>query len=307
MEYAPIRYIPRILLVDDSRATLMLLSTILKPYGEILVSMDGLTALHVARERQPDLIVLDIEMPGLCGFDTCKMLKQDPLTRDITVIFITKYHNPQEEIEALRSGAVDFITKPFNATVVKTRVGIQLSLKKQADLLRQQVNLDGLTEVYNRRALNVDLDNEIRRHARTNQPLGLALLDVEHFKLYNDFYGHLEGDSCLKRLARVLQSTTRRASERVYRYGGEEFAIILPNTNEGEIRQYGEFLCQKIRQQQWAHNMSPDTGNIVTVSIGVVSITPSNETGDELLDRVDQALYHAKKSGRNQIKYWLDT
>ncbi|MGL4979925.1 MAG: GGDEF domain-containing response regulator, partial [Plesiomonas sp.] len=255
----------------------------------------------------PDLIVLDIEMPGICGFDTCKMLKQDPLTRDITVIFITKYKNPAEEIEALKSGAVDFITKPFNATVVKTRVNIQLTLKRQADMLRQQVNLDGLTEVYNRRALNSDLDNEIRRHARTNQPLGLALLDVDHFKLYNDFYGHLEGDQCLKRLANTLKSTTRRAAERVYRYGGEEFAVVLPNTNEAEIRKYGDFLCLKVRQQQWAHNMSPDTGNIVTVSIGVVSLTPSNETAEIMLNMVDKALYQAKKTGRNQMKYWQDT
>ncbi|MGL6296478.1 MAG: GGDEF domain-containing response regulator, partial [Plesiomonas sp.] len=204
MPFQDTRFIPRILLVDDSRTTLMLLSTILSSQAEIIVSMDGLTAVNLAREKQPDLIVLDIEMPGICGFDTCKMLKQDPLTRDITVIFITKYKNPAEEIEALKSGAVDFITKPFNATVVKTRVNIQLTLKRQADMLRQQVNLDGLTEVYNRRALNSDLDNEIRRHARTNQPLGLALLDVDHFKLYNDFYGHLEGDQCLKRLANTL-------------------------------------------------------------------------------------------------------
>ncbi|MGL4456319.1 MAG: GGDEF domain-containing response regulator [Plesiomonas sp.] len=307
MPFQDTRFIPRILLVDDSRTTLMLLSTILSSQAEIIVSMDGLTAVNLAREKQPDLIVLDIEMPGICGFDTCKMLKQDPLTRDITVIFITKYKNPAEEIEALKSGAVDFITKPFNATVVKTRVNIQLTLKRQADMLRQQVNLDGLTEVYNRRALNSDLDNEIRRHARTNQPLGLALLDVDHFKLYNDFYGHLEGDQCLKRLANTLKSTTRRAAERVYRYGGEEFAVVLPNTNEAEIRKYGDFLCLKVRQQQWAHNMSPDTGNIVTVSIGVVSLTPSNETAEIMLNMVDKALYQAKKTGRNQMKYWQDT
>ncbi|MGL4350191.1 MAG: diguanylate cyclase domain-containing protein, partial [Plesiomonas shigelloides] len=203
----------RLLLVDDSHSCRLLLSSIVKDLGEVLLASDGEQALLLAREHSPDLILLDIELPQQSGMDVCRELQSDALTQDIPIIFITGIHDPQKEVEGLAMGAVDFIYKPYHAAIIRARVSTQLKLKRLSDQLRQLVNLDGLTGLYNRRAFDKKLSTEIQRHSRTQQCLGLAMIDVDHFKAYNDTYGHLAGDQCLKAIAHCLRQSARRAGD----------------------------------------------------------------------------------------------
>ncbi|MGL4927794.1 MAG: diguanylate cyclase domain-containing protein [Plesiomonas shigelloides] len=288
----------RLLLVDDSHSCRLLLSSIVKDLGEVLLASDGEQALLLAREHSPDLILLDIELPQQSGMDVCRELQSDALTQDIPIIFITGIHDPQKEVEGLAMGAVDFIYKPYHAAIIRARVSTQLKLKRLSDQLRQLVNLDGLTGLYNRRAFDKKLSTEIQRHSRTQQCLGLAMIDVDHFKAYNDTYGHLAGDQCLKAIAHCLRQSARRAGDMVCRYGGEEFAIILPDVSVEKVADYGSWLCEQIAGLQLPHRTSKTAG-YVTISVGLVVFCypPAAEV---MIAQADQALYEAKTQGRNQ-------
>lgn len=288
----------RLLLVDDSHSCRLLLSSIVKDLGEVLLARDGEQALLLAREHSPDLILLDIELPQQSGMDVCRELQSDALTQDIPIIFITGIHDPQKEVEGLAMGAVDFIYKPYHAAIIRARVSTQLKLKRLSDQLRQQVNLDGLTGLYNRRAFDKKLSTEIQRHSRTQQCLGLAMIDVDHFKAYNDTYGHLAGDQCLKAIATCLRQSARRAGDMVCRYGGEEFAIIMPDVSVDKAADYGRWLCEQVVTLNLPHRSSK-TAEYVTISVGLVvfSYPPAAEV---VIAQADHALYEAKTQGRNQ-------
>lgn len=291
----------RILLVDDSPINLKLLGNLLRGMGELFVATNGEMALQVAHDKLPDLILLDVEMPGKNGYEVCHELKQDPLLCEAAVIFVTSHQSMEHEIRALEAGAVDFITKPLNPPVVRARVNTHLTLKQQSDKLRQMANIDGMTGVFNRRAFDGMLTAEYRRHMRALSPLALVMMDVDHFKRFNDCYGHLAGDDCLRTIAHTAVTATRRPAETVCRYGGEEFAIILPNTTQEQAMNYGQWLLGKIRELALPHQGQPETG-IVTVSLGVSSRIPDNQGNPtELIQQADKALYRAKQDGRNRV------
>ncbi|MFO1380945.1 MAG: diguanylate cyclase [Chitinivorax sp.] len=292
---------PRILIVDDTVTNIRVLSHILHKQGEIFFATSGQAAIAMARDKLPDLILLDVEMPGMDGYETCRILKADPLLALSPVIFVTGHSGTENELRALAAGGVDFISKPLNPPVVSARVKTHLTLKRQTDLLREQANLDGLTGIANRRIFDVKLDEECRRHRRYGVPLALAMIDVDRFKQYNDLYGHQEGDACLRQVAQTIHDCARRPGEIAARYGGEEFAVILPATALGAAYKFGAMLCQKIRNLALPHRGAPE-GGIVTISVGVASLQPQDdEAGQNLVAAADMALYLAKSSGRNRV------
>ena len=292
---------PRILLVDDSPTNLKFLGNMLRGMSDLFVATNGDMALQMAHDKLPDLILLDVEMPGKNGYEVCLALKNDPLLCDSAVIFVTSHQSMEHEIRALEAGAVDFISKPLNPPVVRARVTTHLTLKQQTDKLRRMANIDGMTGVFNRRAFDGMLAVEFRRHQRATSSLALAMLDVDHFKHFNDCYGHLAGDDCLRTIANTAVAATRRPAETVCRYGGEEFAIILPNTNLEDALRYGQWLNQQIRELAIPHRGAVGR-EIVSISIGVTACIPSAESSPlQLIAEADQALYAAKAQGRDRV------
>jgi len=222
---------PCLLVVDDQPINIQALYRIFAPDHRVLMATSGAKALALCREDPPDLVLLDVEMPELDGYEVCARLKADEATRNIPVIFVTSHTDADEETKGLELGATDFIAKPVNPAVVRARVKTHLTLKAQSDLLRQMVFLDGLTGVANRRCFDERLDVEWRRAARSASPLALLMLDVDHFKRFNDCYGHQMGDECLRQVAAAIKGSLVRPGDVVARYGGEEFACILPATD----------------------------------------------------------------------------
>ncbi len=290
-----------ILVIDDSVSNIRVLSALLQDKGEVLFATSGPEGIEIARLRRPHLILLDVEMPEMDGYEVCRRLKADPNTVDCAVVFITAHTSPEYEVRALEAGAVDFIGKPFNPPVVRARVHTQLTMRLQAEMLQQLARRDGLTGLYNRRYFDEVIESEWRRHQRKATTLGLALIDIDHFKEFNDHYGHLEGDACLQQVANAICVNTRRPGELVARYGGEEFVVVLPNLENNDLGKYGDWLLQKIRQLAIPHAYSKVT-DIVTISIGLAGMVPeASGKHIDLIALADYALYRAKGSGRNRL------
>ena len=289
-----------ILIIDDSADTIRLLSSMLKDQGQILFATNGESGLRLAQQQQPALILLDVEMTGMNGYEVCAALRNDPATKDCAVIIVTANAGMECEVRALEAGAVDFITKPFNPPVVRARVQTHLRLQQHTAMMRQLANRDGLTGLYNRRYLDEVLSLEFERHRRQQLPLALVLIDVDHFKAYNDHYGHPEGDACLQRVATAISAIVRRPGELVARYGGEEFAIVLPHTDAEAAARFGRVLCQCVADLKITHEYSA-TAPMVTISVGLVSVVPPVQGSmQQLIAAADQALYQAKSEGRNR-------
>jgi len=292
----------RLLVVDDQPVNIQLLYRVFAPEHQVFAATDGSKALEIVRQQQPDLILLDVVMPGLDGFEVCQRLKADEHTRDIPVIFLTANSDPESEAHGLDVGAVDFIAKPFNTKAVQARVKTHLTLKRQGDLLRRWVFLDGLTGIANRRHFDERLANEWSRSQRSGAPLSALLIDVDHFKRFNDTHGHQSGDDCLRRVAHALATGLQRPTDMVARYGGEEFVCLLPDTDE-----YGAaHLAEQLRQRVHGQTQPLCTGadwSAVTVSIGVgCSRFDLMNAAADLLREADHNLYRAKKAGRNSVR-----
>jgi diguanylate cyclase (GGDEF)-like protein len=292
----------RVLLVDDQPMHLQVLRRALVADYQLFVAASGPQALRVCREQQPDLVLLDVVMPDMDGFQVLQQLKGDPDTTDTPVIFVTAHGGDEIETQCLMAGAVDFISKPVNASVVRARVKTHLTLKFQSDLLRDLAFLDGLTGVSNRRQFDERLALEWGRAQRNGTPLSLILLDVDFFKAYNDHYGHQAGDVCLQQLASVLKANLRRPTDLVARYGGEEFVCLLPDAPLEEGLAMAHKLLQAVKQQAIAHQFS-GVADVVTVSLGVATRQGEGSAGAtaaDLLALADAQLYHAKHAGRAQ-------
>ncbi|XLZ71339.1 diguanylate cyclase [Massilia sp. SR12] len=289
-----------ILIIDDNPDTIRLLSAMLREQARILFATNGLAGLEIARAQRPQLILLDVEMKSMDGFAVCARIMADPDLRHCPVIFVTASAGADSEIACLDAGAVDFIPKPLNGAVVQARVRTHLRLQAALASLDTLASKDGLTGLYNRRAFDEQFAVELARHRRQQAPLGLALVDVDHFKLYNDHYGHQLGDECLRRVAQALAECTRRPGELVARYGGEEFVVLLPNTTTEEMQRYGEWICQHVADLQLPHAASL-VATHVTISIGLAAAVPAPAvSAGQLLEAADKALYEAKRSGRNR-------
>ena len=293
----------RLLIVDDAMENIQILHHVLGEEHDVLFAMSGDKALELAHQHQPDLILLDAVMPGLDGYEVCAALRASSDVSDIPVIFVTALTTPEDETRALEAGAVDFITKPFNIAVVRARVRTHLTLKRQSDAMRELTLTDALTGVANRRSFNDTIDNEWRRCARGPAPLSVIMIDIDHFKRYNDAYGHQAGDTCLKQVANAMAACAGRPPDLLARYGGEEFVILLPQVGEQGAETVARRILAAVRELAIPHRMS-SASDTVTVSLGVATILPSEGRcdSDALVRTADRALYQAKKEGRNRYR-----
>jgi diguanylate cyclase (GGDEF)-like protein len=290
----------RILIVDDAMENIQILHQALQDEHDVLFAMNGAKALHIAHNQLPDLILLDAVMPDMDGYSVCAALRASATTRDIPIIFVTALKTPEDETRALEAGAADFISKPVNAAVVRARVRTQLTVKRQSDALRALTLTDGLTGVANRRAFDENLDAEWRRCARAQVPISLIMVDIDHFKNFNDAYGHQAGDACLQQVGAAMRRSAKRPQDMVARYGGEEFAILLPQLDIAGAEAVAKKVLDEIAQLEIVHGRS-STGPVVTVSMGVASVTPSERFEAGLLVKTaDALLYEAKAGGRNR-------
>lgn len=293
---------PAILIVDDMPTNIQLLAEALRADYRILVATSGAEALRiVASQTRPDLILLDIMMPEMDGFEVCRRLKDDAGSRDIPVIFVTAKDDVDAEARGLDLGAIDYIVKPFHLPVVKARVRNHVILKQKADLLESLAHIDALTGIPNRRRLDETLEIEWRRCMRSGLPLSVLMVDIDRFKAYNDHFGHGAGDRCLCAIAALLSAQAARPGDLAARYGGEEFAVVLPETDLAGAARIAERLREQIAAAAIPH--APGAGmDIVTISIGCACATPGEQGGPEkLLATADACLYQAKESGRNRV------
>jgi diguanylate cyclase (GGDEF)-like protein len=292
---------PRILAIDDTPTNLLTLGAVLGDEFALQIATSGAAGLALAGQSSPDLILLDVMMPDMNGFETCRRLKADPLTRDIPVIFITALNSPEDETFGLEAGAVDFISKPLNSAVVRARVRTHITLKRQADLLRSMSFVDGLTGVANRRQFDEALQREWRACLRTGTTLALAMIDIDHFKQFNDTYGHPAGDACLRAIAGILDGEMNRSHDLIARYGGEEFVCLLPDINLTAAQIKAEQLRQAVQSLNIPHKAS-STAPVVTISVGLAFFIPTEKlTPEQLVAAADVQLYTAKHTGRNRV------
>ncbi|HEY1228056.1 MAG TPA: diguanylate cyclase [Ramlibacter sp.] len=241
-------------------------------------------------------------MPGMDGYAVCRELFAAQETSDIPVIFVTALKSPEDETRALGAGAADFISKPVNAAVVRARVRTQLTVKRQRDALRALILTDALTGVANRRAFDERLEVEWRRCGRAQLAVSLLMVDIDHFKLYNDHYGHPAGDATLVQVAGAMQRAAARGQDLVARYGGEEFAILLPQLDLQGATGVARRLMHELEILDLPHAASP-TSPRLTVSIGISSMVPGEHgTPADLVQVADALLYQAKAGGRNQYR-----
>jgi len=292
----------KVLIVDDEKINLDVLICLLKPYYRTVAAKSGEQAFkRLEIPPLPDLILLDIMMPGMDGYEVCRKLKDDNATRDIPVIFITGKNDEQDEAKGFQAGAVDYITKPFSPLIALARVKTHIELKRRGDMLERLAGLDGLTGIPNRRHFDQFLTAEWKRSIRYNHSISLIIMDIDYFKLYNDHYGHAEGDECLKKVAKVISQSMIRSTDLTARYGGEEFACVLPETDYAGAITTANRIMKSIRNMGIRHENS-HISDSVTVSIGVASINPTkNDKALNLIEMADKALYNAKRNGRNQI------
>ena len=291
----------RILIVDDQRPNLQALYAAFNADHKVYMATSGEQALAVCGAQLPDIVLLDVEMPGMDGYEVCRRLKEQEATCNIPVIFITAHSNEAAETHGLEVGAVDFISKPINPSIVRARVKTHLTLKRQSDLLRQWVYIDGLTRVCNRRGFDERLAIEWGRAVRQGTPLSVVLVDVDLFKRYNDRYGHQAGDDCLRRVACALKVALKRPADLVARYGGEEFVCLLPETDAAGAHVCGEALRENVLKEKIDHADST-VATVVTISLGVATAWGSATVGAAgLVQCADSALYTAKCKGRNRV------
>ena len=294
---------PRILIIDDAVETLRFLGEELKEEYEIVLATNAELGLRrVLSIVPPDLILLDVVLPDMDGYEVCRRLKADLSTSHIPVVFISARSEEDDETLGFACGGVDYIAKPFRMPIVKARIKTHLELKRRGDILQSLSSIDGLTEVANRRHYDEVLEIEWRRSVRNCAPISLIFLDIDHFKLYNDTYGHLLGDDCLKLVARTLANALNRPGDFLARYGGEEFVVVLPRTDHVGAEHLAEELRKAIFSLEIPHETAP-TAHCITISLGTATMIPSaKHESCVLVEAVDKMLYIAKKEGRNQVR-----
>jgi diguanylate cyclase (GGDEF)-like protein len=319
---------PTILIIDDNPTNLCVAVDYLEESGfTVLVAQDGCSGLKRAQYAHPQLILLDVLMPDMDGFETCRRLKLNPETCDIPVIFMTALSDLNDKVKGFAVGAVDYVTKPIQQEELLARMTTHLRIQSLTQQLQQQnqqlqqqaialeqakqdaetANLelqrvayvDSVTAIANRRRFDEHLRLEWQRLARDKEPLSLILCDIDYFKFYNDHYGHQAGDLCLKEIAQTMDRVMKRAADVVARYGGEEFAIILPNVRIKGAIHIARLIQMEIRHLEIPHAQSKVSPN-VTLSLGISSRIPDPQQQPEsLITAADRALYQAKAQGRN--------
>ena len=298
---AEIKSIPKVLVIDDSELIHRLLEARLQGENlELHFATSSEEGFNKAKLLKPDVILLDILMPdsSMNGFELLAKLKEDNETQNIAVIIISGIGEPMDRVRGLDMGAIDFITKPFDAFELKARVRSALRTQYMVKMLEQRAQLDALTGLWNRRYFDQRLEQEISEAKRHKRVLTLALCDVDRFKRLNDQFGHPFGDMVLEKVAQILSGG--RTSDIVCRYGGEEFGLIFSSTNIERGREVTERLRVAIEEAAWPGN--PDL--VVTASFGVcdTECLDGDLTPEAMLKAADMALYKAKQNGRNCVK-----
>lgn len=293
----------KILVVDDQIINIQVINALLCEDYTVLVATNGEDAVKVAKEQKPDLILMDVVMPGMSGREVCAVLKKDDLTAQIPVIFITTVSGEKDENECWESGGVDFISKPFNPFTLKNRVRSHLELKLQKDLLLKLAYSDGLTGVFNRRYFDEHYSIQRRMSQRNNTPLSLLLLDIDYFKKFNDSYGHIAGDNALQQVSRVISDTLNRPGDFVARYGGEEFVVLLSDTDQAGAECVAEKIFEAVKALKIVNKSSEH--EYLSLSAGIVTVPGSDAGNLDLLELADQCMYETKEEGRNRYKMHL--
>ena len=294
-----------VLVVDDEKANIITLTHMLSPEYTIYAAKNGQDGIHLAKKYQPDVILLDIRMPEIDGYEVFSALKDSEKTRDIPIIFITALSKDGDEEKGLALGAADYITKPFSTTVVKLRLGNQIKMIEQLRTIERLSMLDHLTGIPNRRSFDVRLREEWGRSFREMTPISILMLDVDRFKNYNDIYGHQQGDVALLALAKTFAVILKRPGDFVARWGGEEFAVTLPNTDSTGALDVAEQI-RKFVEEMEIPCVNRHAAKI-TVSIGANTCTHKERGAlDEFISEADTALYAAKNKGRNMVCHFND-
>lgn len=283
-----------ILLVDDEPANIQLIAGYIKDDYQIKVATSGDQCLRIASSKdKPDLILLDVEMPVMNGYEVCKKLKSEPATATIPIIFVTAMQTEEDEEKALGLGAVDFLTKPVRPAILIARIKTHIILKKQHDALVNLAMKDQLTGLYNRHYLLEMANHRVARAMRQKVAVSVLILDVDHFKKINDTRGHSVGDIVLKSLADLLLTLCRQ-EDILARFGSEEFLIFFDDCDEKNTT----IIAERMRQE--IENLKPAEISI-SASIGVAQLKPGQEGFTELVKRADDSMYQAKNTGRNKV------
>jgi diguanylate cyclase (GGDEF)-like protein len=291
--------LPRVLVADDEPSTTVIITGVLKGEFEVVPMTTGGAVVERVSAGDIDLVLLDVLMPGLDGFEICRRLKSHPQTSGVPVIFITALDERADEMQGFSVGAVDYIAKPIHPSILRARVRTHVDLKRTRDLLEQLASVDPLTGVANRRQFDRALGEEWRRCRREERWMSLAIADVDHFKQFNDRWGHLAGDERLRAIAASLANCSRRAGDLVARYGGEEFGLILPDVDPSMMHGVTRLLLRSVAGTNG--DRCPDGDRIVvTLSVGAISVVPSRDsTATAALAAADALLYEAKSGGRD--------
>ena len=289
-----------VLIVDDEKLNIMALTQILSRDYNIYAAKNGKDALEVADEYLPDVILLDIVMPGMDGYEVLSKLKSSSRTKTIPVIFITGLSAVKDEEKGLALGAADYISKPFSSAVVKLRVHNQIKMLHYIETIIHLGMTDQLTDLPNRRSFEERMQLEWGRAMREKTKISLLIIDIDKFKYYNDTFGHQQGDVVLRTVAKIFVLEVKRSVDFVARLGGEEFVILLPNTDTEAAYKVAERVRKDIEETQ-IPLINGKTTNI-TISIGINTQIPTQNSSSELfIEGADKALYAAKNSGRNRV------
>ena len=306
----------KILLVDDTLSERMFMATYLKNLGhEVICGENGEDAVEIYRQQTPDLVLIDVNMPRMNGYQAANRIRALDQDDWVPIIFLSAKKNPEDIADAITAGGDDYLTKPPDETVLAAKmaamqriaamrgklIDVSQQLERANTELQRLAEADGLTGLANRRHLDQHLEREAANCARRNQPLSLIMLDLDHFKAYNDHYGHLAGDSCLRKISKILKRMIRRPSDLAGRFGGEEFCIVLPDTPPDGACHVAESLRHSVEQLALPH-AGRGNGAHVTLSLGVASQIPEPGCSvQQYLVTADKALYQAKQAGRNQV------
>ena len=295
-----------ILVIDDSKLMAHVAKGILNRCDhEVLLASDGESGIDIALSRKPDLILLDLIMPGIDGYQVCERIKSNKSTAEIPIIIVTSKAGPADKVRGLEIGASDYIGKPFDEGELVARVNTHLRIKELYEnlqvknrQLQELANKDGLTGLYNHRFFQDAVHRDFQKAVRYHENISCVMFDIDHFKNFNDTYGHQTGDMVLRTLGNVI-ARIMRDTDLSARYGGEEFALLLYHTDHKDVHVFGERLRAAIEEKEFKKD---DLVLRVTISVGVATY-PHDEISDasKLIECADKALYRAKESGRNRV------